>query len=73
MSIELTRQREARGWTKRELGARAELHPARVGVIENGRVIPYDVELRRLAHALGFTGDPHGLLEAVEVRASVDA
>jgi len=61
-TIELTRQREARGWTKRELGARADLHPSRVGVIENGRVVPYDVELARLAHALGFTGDPHDLL-----------
>jgi transcriptional regulator with XRE-family HTH domain len=61
-TIELTRQREARRWTKRELGARADLHPSRVGVIENGRVVPYDVELARLAHALGYTGDPHDLL-----------
>jgi ribosome-binding protein aMBF1 (putative translation factor) len=69
--IELTRQREARRWTKRELGARADLHPSRVGVIKNGRVVPYDVELSRLAHALGFTGDPHDLLERADEAARV--
>ena len=65
--IELTRQREAFGWTKRELGARAELHPARVGTIENKRVSPYPVELERLARALGYYGDPADLVREVEV------
>jgi len=64
--IALTKAREAAGWTKRELGARAELHPSRVGSIENERVRPYDVELGRLAAALGWPGDPHGLLEVLE-------
>jgi len=64
--IELTRQRESFGWTKRELGARADLHPARVGVIENGRVKPYPVELGRLARALGWTSDPAALLQEVD-------
>jgi len=64
--MELTRQREAFGWTKRELGARADLHPARVGVIENGRVIPYPVELERLARALGFKGEPAALIEEAD-------
>jgi len=67
--IELTRQREAFGWTKRELGQRADLHPARVGSIENGRVKPYDVELGRLARALGYHGDPADLVREVEVNA----
>jgi len=62
---EVTRQREARGWTRRRLGERADLHPARVGQIESGRVMPYPPELERLARALGYTGEPAGLLEEV--------
>ena len=64
--IELTRQREALGWTRRELGARADLHPNRVGQIESERVRPYSVELERLAHALRYDGDAGTLLERVE-------
>ena len=67
--IELTRQRESFGWNKRELGQRADLHPARVGSIENGRVRPYPPELERLARALGFHGDPADLVREVEVHA----
>lgn len=64
--IALTKEREAAGWTKRELGARATLHPARISVIENQRVRPYDVELARIAAALGWPGDPSCLLEEVD-------
>ena len=66
MTIVLTREREARGWNKRQLGAVADLHPSRVGVIENGRAKPYPVELERLARALFWTSDPAGLLEEVD-------
>lgn len=60
----LTKLRIGRGWTKMELGSRARLHPARVGQIENGRAIPGDnsCELRRLADALGWNGEPRDLL-----------
>lgn len=53
-------EREARGWTRFELGARADVHPPRVGQIENGRATPApeSVELRRLAAVLGHGGDP---------------
>ena len=65
--IELTRQREAVNWTRTELGRRARMHPARVGQIENGRVVPPadSVELRRLSEALHFTGEPEDLLREV--------
>ncbi|OPZ43231.1 MAG: hypothetical protein BWY94_01925 [Actinobacteria bacterium ADurb.BinA094] len=63
--LELTRQRELRGWNKRQLGQEADLHPARVGVIENGRVRPYPVELARLAAALGWESDPEDLIREV--------
>jgi len=62
----LTRERETRGWSKSELGRQARLHPARVGQGENGRAVLYDVELARLAAALGWTGDPAALLEDVD-------
>ena len=61
----LTREREARGWSRAELGRQARLHPARVGQGENGRAVLYDVELQRLAAALDFAGDPAALLEDV--------
>lgn len=62
----LTKVREAAGLTRARLGAEAHVHPARVGQIENRRVVPYDVELARIAAALHFTGDPAVLLEAVD-------
>lgn len=62
----LTREREARGWSKSELGRQARLHPARVGQGENGRAVLYDVELQRLADALGWMGDPAQLLQDVD-------
>jgi transcriptional regulator with XRE-family HTH domain len=68
----LQQKREARGWTRFELAARAHVHPPRVGQIENGRATPApgSVELQRLAAALGHAGDPGSLLNEVgdEVR-----
>jgi ribosome-binding protein aMBF1 (putative translation factor) len=62
----LTREREACGWSKAELGRQARLHPARVGQAENGRALLYDVEVERLASALGWVGDPAELLKDVD-------
>jgi ribosome-binding protein aMBF1 (putative translation factor) len=61
-------ERDTREWTRTELGGRAHVHPARVGQIEAGRVVPRSdsVELKRLARALGWKGDPAELLEEVE-------
>jgi transcriptional regulator with XRE-family HTH domain len=44
--------REAKGWTRVELGRRARIHPADVSKIENGRIVPYGPQVRRLARAL---------------------
>jgi len=60
----LTREREKRDWTRWELAIQSRIHPARVGAIENGRVVPYPVELERLAKALGVS-DPSTLLDEV--------
>ena len=67
----ITQERVARGWTKTELGRRARLHPARVGAIENGRVVPYEVELRRLNRALHLQTEPASLLGEIEDGANV--
>ena len=74
--IELTRQREAAGLTRTELGRLALMHPARVGQIENGRVVPprNSVELHRLSQALNFyPSDPADLLKPVEKPAPAEA
>ena len=60
----LTQEREKREWTRWELAMEARIHPARVGAIENGHVVPYPVELERLAKALGVA-DPRSLLDEV--------
>lgn len=62
----LTREREAREWTRMELGFRTRIHPSRIGSIELARVIPYPVELERIAEALGWAGPPETLLEEVD-------
>ena len=67
--IALTRLREEAGYSRAELGRRARIHPAREGQIERGRVIPYDVELIRLAEALDFHDDPADLLHAIDASA----
>jgi transcriptional regulator with XRE-family HTH domain len=63
----LRQERESRGWTRFELGARARVHPPRVGQIENGRATPASgsVELRRLAAVLDRDDDPASLLDEV--------
>ena len=61
----LTREREARKWSRAELGRQSRLHPTRVGQAENGRALLYDVEMQRLAAALDWSGDPAALLEDV--------
>jgi transcriptional regulator with XRE-family HTH domain len=61
----LTREREARGWSRSELARRASVNAATVGQIEIGRLIPYDVQLQKIAAALSWTGEPAKLMEEV--------
>jgi ribosome-binding protein aMBF1 (putative translation factor) len=62
----LTREREARGWSRADLAARAHLHPGDVGKFERGVLIPYQSQLLRLRDALSFEGEPAALLEECE-------
>jgi len=62
--LNLTRLREARGWSRSELARRAKMTAADVGKIEAGRLRPYDSQLRKLARALGVPPrDANCLLE----------
>ena len=63
----LTVLREGRGLTRTKLGFAAEVHPARIGEIELGRLVPRrdSVMLQRLAHSLDWQGDPGDLLDEV--------
>mgnify|MGYP000999267236 CR=1 FL=1 len=62
----MTREREAHGWTRMELGFRTRIHPSRIGAIELARVVPYPVELERIVEALGWKDEPDLLLEEVD-------
>ena len=59
----IAREREALGWTKTELSWRARVQLSRICTIESGRAIPYEPELKRLARALKYKGDPADLLK----------
>jgi transcriptional regulator with XRE-family HTH domain len=63
--LRLTKLREEKGLNKTRLGQLASVHPAYVGQIESGRVVPYPRTLKRLAKVLGWKGDPEQLLEEV--------
>ena len=64
--MQLTQEREARSWSKAELGRQSRVHPIRVGQIENRRAVPYDVALQRLAEALDWQREPADLLHEVD-------
>ena len=66
MKINLTRLREQRGWSKSELARRAGLNQSTVSAVENGRAVPYDSQLEKLASALGVSGHEHLLDEAAQ-------
>jgi len=63
----LTRERKRCGWSKAELARRARMNQVTVGQIENGLLVPYPVQLKKLAAALSWDGDPEVLLEEVPI------
>ncbi len=65
--LSLTREREARRWSRNELARRAQMAAGDLGRIESGRLRPYDSQLRKLAKALGWPiADAQRLLDVVE-------
>lgn len=61
--------RKAKGWSKAELARRSVMQPGTIGWIEEGRFIPYDGQLSKIADALGYDGEPLELLQPLEVGA----
>lgn len=49
---EITERRSALGISKSALGREAGIHPSTMSQIENGRLIPYPVQLERIEDAL---------------------
>lgn len=65
--IRLTEKREALEWTKAQLARAAKLDQGLISKIESGRVVPYRVELTRIAEALGWRPeDAQQLLEVLD-------
>lgn len=62
----LRQEREARNWSRSELARRAVLNAVTVSTIESGRLLPYDIQLEKLAKALGWQRAPEELLEEAE-------
>ena len=64
--MQLTRLRQARGWSKSELGRRSGVNQVTISVIEARRLAPYASQMRKLAQALDYEGDPAELLGEME-------
>jgi ribosome-binding protein aMBF1 (putative translation factor) len=63
----LTVERQRRGWSGLEMGRRSKNAPSDISRWEHGRAIPYDVQLRRIARALGWrVADAHHLLDTAQ-------
>ena len=62
LQLELLR----RGISQRELAERAHVNEASVSRILHGKEPAYPERGRRIAVALGWTGDPEGLFEEVD-------
>lgn len=51
----VTALRKNRCWTRADLARHAHLNASTVGLIESGRLIPYESQAEKLASALGVT------------------
>jgi XRE family transcriptional regulator, regulator of sulfur utilization len=60
--LKITELRKKVGWSKSELARRAGMNQATIGVIESGRLTPYDAQLKKLAQALGVPEDDRATL-----------
>ena len=62
--LRIRAERLKRHWSQTDLGGRARVATSDVSRIENGRLIPYERQISRLARALKLR--PDQLLEPVE-------
>lgn len=62
----MTKLREEQNLSKSALSRKANMNASTIGWIESGRYLPYEVQLEKIAAALGYEGDPQDLMnEAV--------
>jgi len=62
MQMLMKHLRERRKWSQARLAREAQLCQSTLSQIENGRFVPYDTQLSKLANALDWKGDPNDLL-----------
>ena len=62
--LKIKAERLRRGWNQQTLGYRARTQAADVSRIENGRMVPYPAQAKRLARVLGLI--PDELLDEVK-------
>ena len=55
--------REEKGLTRTKLAMMSGIQQGLIGQIEMGRVYPYEAQLKKLAEALEYKGDPLELLD----------
>lgn len=60
----ITKERQKRNLTKTQLGFKLEIHPARIGKIENGKAKPYKPSQEKLEKFFDMSIDE--LLEDLE-------
>lgn len=65
-------ERRSRRLTQAALGRECGIHPTTVSQIESGRVNATQRELRSLAEALKYAGDPSELAAEVSLQGQVD-
>ena len=66
MKRKITVERENVGVSKTRLAQMAGLNPGTIIGTESGRLVPYPVQLAKMAAALGWTGDPAALMDEVD-------
>ena len=55
--LRLTKEREAKGWSRTQLGYEARIHPADIGKLEAGKIFPYESFKRKLEKIFLIPGD----------------
>lgn len=58
--------REEKGMNKSDVARKTGIQQGVIGWIESCRFIPYDSQLKKIANALDWDGDPQELLKEVE-------
>lgn len=65
-NTKLERLRTELGLSKAALARAAEMQQGMISWIENGRFVPYESQLRKLANALDWKGDPADLMKETD-------